>query len=140
MHRSAPPATRAAAARPAETNQPANEKPQREQLQKVLDTALPTLTSCWSGETALSTSIAFEATGAGKAENIRMPGASPASARCVAERLRGLSLPTYTGPVISIQIPVTVNSATTMRPVAAQPGAAAAQAAAPSPPQLFVKP
>jgi hypothetical protein len=116
---------------------------QRDKLQKVLDDALPTLTSCWGNETQLTANIAFEVTGAGKAENVRMPGAPEAAARCVADRVRALPLPTYTGPVLSIQIPVKV--ASRVEGHAGVPtnnvAAAAAPAAAPPPaPKLFVNP
>ena len=116
----------------------------RAKLQKVLDDALPTLTSCWGAEKSLSTTIAFEATGAGRAENVRMPGASADAARCVAERLGGLSLPTHSGPVISITIPVSVTQGT--QPKAGSPGLAAGAAAPataeapPAAPKLFVSP
>jgi hypothetical protein len=120
---------------------------QRDKLQKVLDDALPTLSSCWGTEAALSTNIAFEVTGAGKAENIRMPGAPEAAARCVTERLRGLPLPTYAGPVLSISIPVKVSHQIEGRPAGqGQPGqqpgqvAAAAASAPPPAPKLFVNP
>jgi hypothetical protein len=119
---------------------------QRDKLQKVLDDALPTLTSCWGNESALTASIAFEVTGSGKAENIRMPGAPEGAAKCVADRVRALALPTYTGPVLSIQIPVKVTtraegSAPAAPPAPGQVAAAAPAAAAPPPaPKLFVNP
>ncbi|HEY0706324.1 MAG TPA: hypothetical protein VGG33_05975 [Polyangia bacterium] len=100
----------------------------REKLQEILDAALPTLSSCWDSATALQTSIAFEVTGAGKAENVRMPGAPKDTERCVAGRVSALALPTYTGPALTIQIPVSVT------PAAPRPASPAPAATAPSNP------
>jgi hypothetical protein len=120
---------------------------QRDKLQKVLDDALPSFTSCWANETALDTSIAFEVTGAGRAENVRMPGAPEGAARCVTERVRGLALPTYVGPVLSIQIPVKVASRVENRAggekvaaAAGSPSGTPAPAPAAEAPKLFVSP
>jgi hypothetical protein len=108
----------------------------REKLQEILDGALPTLTSCWDSATALQTSIAFEVTGAGKAENVRMPGAPKDTERCVAGRVSALALPTYTGPALTIQIPVSVTPPSSGQKAAAGTpspgGAAAAYGSAPS--------
>jgi hypothetical protein len=126
----------------------------RAKLQTALEAALPGLNPCWPNGTVASATVSFDATSAGKAENVRVAGASsPAQEKCVAEHLGGLKLPSFDGPPVGVQLPITVGLRGLTQPAdPTTPGAAAAvpstapasptAAAAPAPaaPRLFVTP
>ena len=128
----------------------------RAKLQAALESALPGLNPCWPNGTVASATVSFDATSAGKAENVRVAVASsPAQEKCVADHLGALKLPNFDGPSVGVQLPITIGlrgltqAADPAAPAgAAAPNAAAAPtgsatpAAAPAPaaPRLFVTP
>jgi hypothetical protein len=127
----------------------------RNKLQGALEAALPGLNPCWPNGTVAAATISFDATSAGKAENVKVAGASsPGQEKCVADRLAALKLPSFDGPPVGVNLPITVGirgltqPADPSAPAAAAPpampaaAAAAPTAAAPAPaaPRLFVNP
>jgi hypothetical protein len=125
----------------------------RAKLQAALESALPGLNPCWPNGTVASATVSFDATSAGKAENVRVAGASsPAQEKCVADHLGALKLPNFDGPSVGVQLPITIGlrgltqaadpaapGAAAAAPAAAPAGASATTAAAPAP-RLFVTP
>ena len=111
----------------------------RAKLQAALEAALPGLNPCWPNGTVSAATIAFDATSAGKAENVKVTGASsPAQERCVADHLAGLKLPSFDGPPVGVQLPITVGIRGLTQP--ADPTAPAQATAAAPAPKLFVNP
>jgi hypothetical protein len=123
----------------------------RAKLQAALEAALPGLNPCWPNGTVAAATISFDSTGAGKAENVRVAGASsPEQEKCVADHLAGLSLPSFDGPSVGVQLPITVgirgltqaadSPGAPPAPAPAAPTTATAAAAAPAAAPLFINP
>jgi hypothetical protein len=144
-------AAQPAAAAPVAPAVPAGPPFSREKLQQVLEAGLASLNPCWPNGTVTSTTISFEATGEGKLTNVAVSGAPEGQQKCVADRLNALPLPTFAGPPVGVQLPISVGIRGLTQPAdppgsagAAPPpptGPAAATAAAPPPPpKLFITP
>ena len=133
----APPSPPPAA--PVETLNGDPEGLRREDLQKTLDAALPSLASCFDGAVgSVSVALSFDADPAGKAENIQISGADPTAKSCVSARVKALSLPRFAGKAVPVHFPISVQRTTT----AAKPAekASPSPAAAAGPPPVFINP
>lgn len=158
--RAAPPATPDAAR--VTTIETLNGDPnglKREDLNSALQGALPGLAGCFQGEGAGPpvVGLSFDADGGGKAQNVKVTGASREAGRCVSAALAAVKLPTFEGKPVPVQFPLSVYRQPPPpppRPVPAEPaanpsgpataGGTAAAAGGPSPagapPNVFVKP
>lgn len=115
----------------------------REDLNNALQGSLPSLAGCFQSEGAggpPSVGLSFDADGTGKAQNIKVTGASREAERCVTRTLTAAKLPTFEGKSVPVQFPLSVYRQPPP-PAPAAPAAAAAAAAAPEqPPKIFVQP
>ena len=117
---------------------PAGEAFSRDKLHKTLEAALPSLNPCFPRGTVSQATIAFDASGAGKAENVRVTGGTGDQQRCVAGHISALPLPTFAGPSVGVQLPITFGIAgLTQKP---DPGAPVEAAPAPAAAPVFVNP
>jgi hypothetical protein len=105
-----------------------------DKLQAALEAALPGLAPCWPYGLTGAATISFDATADGKANKVRVAGASsPAQEKCVVDHVAGLQLPRFEGPDVGVQLPITVGAGS------APAGRPAATATEPAP-RLFVNP
>jgi hypothetical protein len=81
--------------------------PKREEITSALQKALPSLAPCLENA-AGSVGLSFDASPGGRAQNIKVTGASPATERCVSSTLAQLKLPSFEGAAVPLQFPLNV--------------------------------
>jgi hypothetical protein len=99
----------------------------REAIGTALQDALPSLAPCLQGEGA-SVGLSFNASPEGRAEEVKITGASPAAERCVSARLAQVKLPSFEGKAVPVQFPLNVYRPPAPRPAEPPPPPPAAPA------------
>jgi hypothetical protein len=96
--------------------------PRRDEINSAFQNALPSLAPCLESASG-SVGLSFDASPDGRAQNIKMTGASPAIERCVSGTLAQLKLPPFEGAPVSLQFPLSVYRRPPPPPRAATPEA-----------------
>jgi hypothetical protein len=110
----------------------------REDLQKILDGAMPAFAACFEkSETSVNVGLSFDADPAGGASNLKVTGGDPASSSCVKKVVSGLRLPGFSGPAVPVHFPLSIHASTRPKPAASAPPAVT-EPARPAP--VFVNP
>jgi hypothetical protein len=101
----------------------------REEIGAALESALPSLAPCLQGG-GTGVGLTFDASPEGRAENIKVSGASPETERCVSSTLARIKLPQFEGKAVPLHFPLNVYRPAAPPPAPVPPAAAAA----PTPP------
>jgi hypothetical protein len=102
----------------------------REDINNALQQALPTFAACFQGPGSPSSiGLSFDAEPDGRANNVKVTGASAEGERCVTATLGRTKLPVFEGKSVTVSFPISV-----YRPAAEVPTPAVAEKAAPAVP------
>ncbi len=114
----------------------------REDLQKVMDGAMPALAGCFEGsEGSISVAVSFDADPGGKATNLKVSGGGAGAEKCVSGVAAGLRLPSFAGASVPVHFPLSIRAPIRAKPAAAaSPGAPAAAPEPAAPAPLFMNP
>jgi hypothetical protein len=108
----------------------------REDLQKILDGAMPAFAACFDkAERSVNLALSFDAEAAGSVGNLKVSGGDPASDTCVKRVVTGLRLPTFSGPAVPVHFPLSIQASVRKMPATPPPPA---EPARPAP--VFVNP
>jgi hypothetical protein len=102
----------------------------REDINNALQQALPTFAACFQGPGSPSSiGLSFDAEPDGRANNVKVTGASAEGERCVTATLGRTKLPVFEGKSVTVSFPISV-----YRPAAEVPTPAVAEKGAPAVP------